>query len=215
MKLKPEKIDEKFDELISECKSIEQYMEVNKTKEISPIDYYRVLSSTIALLTHLGASVYIQLLNDYQKNSKIYPGILRGILESAKRETKFGLIQNIRFIISADALSDMLGQAEYLLDNDFKDPACVIIGGVLEQALKTVIENKYPSLSTNNYIGLGKLNEDLYKALEYDKVTFKFIDSYSSIRNSAAHGHYNDYNLSQVRDFLNFTKRLISDKFNV
>ncbi len=173
----------------------------------------------MALFTHLRATVYIELLNEYKNDYKIsdrvYPGSLKGILESAKREYEFGLIPNIKFIISADTLSDMLEQAEYLLNNEFKDPACVIIGGVLEQALKTIVENKYPTLSANKYIGLGKINEDLYKALEYDKVTYKFIDSYSSIRNSAAHGKYDEYNADQVKEFLNFTKRLISEKFKV
>jgi len=214
--MKPEKINQHFDELISECTSIENYMHINKTAVISPVDYYRVLSSTVALFTHLRATVYIELVDEYRKgNSKINPGILRGILESAKREYESGLIQNIKFIISADTLSDMLEQSEYLLDNDFKDPACVIIGGVLEQALKTIVENKHPTLSANKYIGISKLNEDLYKALEYDKVTFKFIDSYSAIRNSAAHGKYDEYNLQQVKEFLDFTKRLISDKFKI
>jgi hypothetical protein len=213
--MKTEKITLKFDELISECRSIEQYMKEQNAKEISPVDYYRVLSSTMVLLSNLRASVYLELLDEYRKNERVYPGIIRGILESAKREYKYGLIQNIKFIISADALSDMLEQAEYLLDNDYKDPACVIVGGVLEQALKTIIENKHPALSANKYVGLGKLNEDLYKALEYDKVTFKFIDTYSSMRNSASHGKYNEYNLKQDREFLGFTKKMISDKFKV
>lgn len=87
---------------------------------------------------------------------------------------------------------------------------------MLEETLRSMLENKYPSINFNPKEGHRKFNELLHKkASAYDKATFKFIDGYAELRNSAAHGKYNQYTKDQVREFLLFTRNFISNWFAV
>lgn len=202
----------KFDELIDEAAKVRAEREANvaRTGEsvISPVGYYRLFSSTIALLTYLQAKTYIDLAHSVRDPN---PGILQGILESARREFCFGLISHPRLLLAADSLEEMLEQASHLLANGYKDAACVLIGGTLEAALKSMLENKYPTAQFNPKEGLRKFNDKLYKDIgAYDRATHKLIDGYAEIRNASAHGEYDNYDAAQVDGFLRFTRNFIS-----
>jgi hypothetical protein len=212
------KIIKKFDELIREAQEIEAERRQNLEREgesvISPVGYYRLFSSTKILFTYLNASTYIALLNDIGIN-RINPGILQGLLESSKREFTFGLLSHPKILATADSMEDFLQQAEYLLEQDFKDPACVLIGGVLEETLRSMLENKYPEVKFNPKDGIRKFNKLLLEVSAYDKATYKLIDGYAEYRNLAAHGDYIKYTKSQVEDFLSFTRNFISNWFAI
>jgi Domain of unknown function (DUF4145) len=182
---------------------------------LSPIRFFRLLSSTKVLFAYLGADKHDELLTEYLK-IKINPETIQGVLESAKREFEFGLLNHPRILATADSMENMLEQAEYLLEQDYKDAACVIIGGTLESILKSMLTNKYPQIQFDSKKGLAHLNEKLHKeAVAYDKVTFKLIDSYRDIRNFSAHGNYSNYNKQRVKEFLDFTRGFISNWFAV
>ena len=90
--------------------------------------------------------------------------------------------------------------AEHLLDEGYKDPSAVMIGGVLKQHLK--------ELSTKNGIETTKsdktgkvvhltavsLNAELAKREVYGKLDNKNVTAWLYLRNKAAHGNYNEYN---------------------
>ncbi|HOO57342.1 MAG TPA: hypothetical protein PLN69_10995 [bacterium] len=217
--MEKQKIFSKFDELIDEAKRIseerDKNIEVSGESIISPVAYYRLLSSTKALFSYLNTTTYYEMIKESGTN-KINPGILQGILESAKREYAFGLLAHPKLIATADSMENFLEQAEYLLEQDYKDAACVIVGGVLEGVLRSMLENKYSSIEFNHRDGLRKLNEKLHKeASAYDKATYKLIDGYAELRNSAAHGNYQQYTNNQVREFILFTRNFISNWFAV
>jgi hypothetical protein len=177
--------------------------------------FFRLLSSTRVLFAYLNADLHSQLLMEYL-SGKLNPGIIQGVLESAKREFEFGLLNHPRILATADSMENLLEQAEYLIEQDYKDAACVIIGGTLESILKSMLTNKYPLISFDSKKGLAHLNEKLHKeASAYDKVTFKLIDSYPDLRNFSAHGNYTNYDKHQVKEFLDFTRRFISNWFSV
>jgi hypothetical protein len=205
----------KFDELIEEAKVSLLEWEASETDTISPVRFFRLLSSARVLFAYLNADVHSQLLTEYL-NTKINPGIIQGVLESAKREFEFGLLNHPRILATADSMENLLEQAEYLLDKDYKDAACVIIGGTLESTLKSMLTNKYPTISFDPKKGLAHLNQKLYSdANAYDKATWRLIDSYGDLRNYSAHGHYESYEKQQVKEFLDFTRRFISTWFSV
>lgn len=107
-------------------------------------------------------------------------------------------------------MDDMLQQAEYLLDNGYKDAACVLVGGALESILRSMVENTEGEIVKD---GLKKLNERLHKLSVYDKVTFHQIEAWTDLRNSAAHGDYKQVAKESVKDFLSFTRTFISSQF--
>jgi hypothetical protein len=207
------KVLAKFDELIAEAKEVgkDRDESVARTGEsvVSPVAYYRLFSSTMTLFMYLQAKTYLELVQSV--SAQVNPGILQGILESAKREFASGLVSHPRMLLTADSLEGLLEQAEHLLANDYKDAACVLVGGALEGALRSMMENKYPTIQFSPFDGLRKLNDKLFKeAQAYDRATHKLVDGYAEIRNSAAHGDYSAFAKSQVEGFLLFTRNFIS-----
>lgn len=214
-----EKIIEKFDELIKEADHL--YQKVIKDKsagEMPVIDtslYFKLLSSTKFILFYLGAEIHNKLVEQFC-SEKLNAGILQGVLESAKREFEAGFLSHPKILITAESMEDLLEQADYLLEQDYKDAACVLSGGVLELSLKSLLENKYPKIDFNPKQGIDHLNIKLYKeAKAYDKATFTLIDGYRELRNASAHGNYSKYDKLQVKNFIGFIRSFLSNWYSI
>lgn len=165
-------------------------------------------TQTLSLLTSfLGKdSVYV---NSFQETVKggfvscVKAG--QGILRAAKEDILDGYIQNFESLISANIFSDFLEMAGYLLDEDYKDAAAVIIGGTLEEhlrklCLKNSIEITIDSKSKPKRADL--MNADLVKTNAYQKSDQKNVTAWLDLRNRAAHGQYNSYSKEEVNIFL-------------
>lgn len=127
----------------------------------------------------------------------------KGILTSIKTEIDEGFLLSIKGILSAEIFTDFIEMAEHLLRENYKDPAAVMIGSVLEEHLR--------QLSTKNGITItveksgrdipkkaDTLNSELVKADVYNKLDQKNVTAWLDLRNKAAHGHYTEYSKEQV-----------------
>ncbi|MCK9639873.1 MAG: hypothetical protein M0R39_08185 [Prolixibacteraceae bacterium] len=136
-----------------------------------------------------------------------------GILEAVKYDLENGLLDDIQKLLRADIFSDFLEMGEHLLKEGYKDPAAVIIGSVLEDTLrKLAIAN---DISTTNEKGklltIEPLNVELAKKEVYNQLMRKQITSWADIRNSAAHGHYDQYDAKQVDQMQQFVQAFAAD----
>lgn len=127
-----------------------------------------------------------------------------GILTSIKKEIENGWIVSLKGLVSAEIFTDFIEMAEHLLEEGYKDPAAVIIGGVLEEHLRQLcIVNK---IETDDLKGKPKkadlLNAELASATIYNRLDQKNVTSWLDLRNKAAHGKYNEYNKDQVVSML-------------
>jgi len=128
------------------------------------------------------------------------------ILKSLKEDIENDYITSLRSIVSAEIFSDFLEMADYLLKKEFKDPAAVLIGGVLEEHLRQLCtKHEIPitkQKNDNNEVPkkAAEMNSDLYKNEKYDKVMMQSVSAWLTIRNDASHGNYNNYNAQQVRN---------------
>ena len=91
-----------------------------------------------------------------------------------------------------------------LLDNNYKDAAAVMIGGVLEEHLRQLcakngVETTIEKHSKTVSLQAARLNEGLAKAGVYGKLNQKNIVALLDLRNNAAHGKYDKYDASQVK----------------
>ncbi|WBL23837.1 HEPN domain-containing protein [Zunongwangia sp. HRR-M8] len=106
--------------------------------------------------------------------------------------------------------------AEHLLEENYKDPAAVMIGSVLEEHLKQLCQKE----SIETFIikndkkipkKADRLNSELASNNCYNKLDQKSITSWLDLRNKAAHGHYSEYSIEQVnlmyQGVLNFISR--------
>ena len=129
------------------------------------------------------------------------------ILNSVKKELEDGWIFELKDLVTAEIFTDFLEMAEYFLSEGYKDPAAVIIGGVLEEHLRQLCQkNSIPTTITKEEkevaIKANKLNQDLVKAGQYNKLEMKNVTAWLDLRNKAAHGKYNEYDKSQVEGML-------------
>lgn len=128
---------------------------------------------------------------------------LLGVLKSLRKAYAQDYLSTVEELVHADMFSDFLGMAEYLLDSGYKDPAAVMVGGVLEQHLRNLcVKHKTPV--TNNDGSARKasqMNDDLAK-VAYDKLVHKGVTYWLDVRNKAAHGKYAEYDENVVRQML-------------
>ncbi len=57
-------------------------------------------------------------------------------LKALRRDCQEGFLTNIQGLVRAEVFADFLEMAEYLLGQGDKDAAAVLVGGVLEEALR-------------------------------------------------------------------------------
>lgn len=139
-----------------------------------------------------------------------------GILIGINKEIEGGWLVKIKGLVTAEVFSDFLEMSEYLLKENYKDPAAVMIGSVLEGHLRQLCGNNGISIEV---IKDGKpipkkaemLNSELTAANVYNKLDQKGITSWLDLRNKAAHGKYEEYTKEQVdimyQGVLNFISR--------
>ena len=114
-------------------------------------------------------------------------------------------------LVHADQFSDFLEMAEGLQTGGYKDAAAVIAGSTLEQHLRNLaiqagIESQKPDGAPKK---ADALNAELSAAGIYNKLEQKSVTASLDLRNSAAHGKYDAYDVRQVaaliqglRDFI-------------
>ena len=127
----------------------------------------------------------------------------RGILSSIKTEIDEGWLNSIKGILSAEIFTDFIEMAEHLLSENYKAPAAVMIGSVLEEHLRQLsIKNGISTTTEKNGKDIPKkadlLNSELVKATVYNKLDQKNVTAWLDLRNKAAHGNYTEYSKEQV-----------------
>ena len=185
--------------------------DVHGRSEAEQTEVYISLAAAIERLAPAGTYYYTSL-QHVRKGGISYRSIpdLVGIAEALKTEYESGYLHKIEELIHADLLSDFLDMGEYLLAEGYKDPAAVIIGGVLEEHLrKLCLKNSIAITINNRFKKADMMNSDLSNNGIYNKLDQKNVTAWLDLRNKAAHGKYTEYTdeqveftLSAIRDFI-------------
>lgn len=131
------------------------------------------------------------------------------ILEALREDVDSGHFFDEELLITADAFADILEQAEYLLDKNYKDASAVLIGAVLESTLRKLCDKDKLSYSKDTTI--NPLNDILKKNGVYNALIHKQIVAWADIRNNASHGHFDKYKKEDVLDMLKWVKKLLGN----
>ena len=137
---------------------------------------------------------------------------LIGTLKALRTEFQAGYLASLAEIIHADTFADFLEMASYLLEQGYKDAAAVIAGSVLEQRLRDLcLKHLLPIVDANNRPKKAEtMNVDLRAASVYPLNQQKDVTAWLGLRNSAAHGQYNDYDVPRVRVFIDSIRLFLS-----
>ncbi|MCY3683334.1 MAG: hypothetical protein OXH16_18200 [Gemmatimonadetes bacterium] len=126
------------------------------------------------------------------------------ILNSIKQEIEGDWLFTVKGLVAAELFADFLEMADHLLTQEYKDPAAVIIGSVLEEHLRQLCNANSVSIEFENNQGIlipkkaDRLNSDLAKENVYSKLDQKAVTMWLDLRNKAAHGKYDEYTSEQV-----------------
>lgn len=129
---------------------------------------------------------------------------LMGIVQAVRQAVSGDYLVSVEEFIHAQVFTDFLAMADYLRETGYKDPAAVIAGTVLEQHLRKLCLKH--NLTTEATDTAGKsypkkaetLNTELAGQKVYGKNEQKQVTAWLGIRNSAAHGKYDEYTPAQV-----------------
>jgi len=202
---------------------IDRGKEIEKTKKNPPsnfIGFDSTVDSQAANQWH--ASAKSILANSFGRDSEHYAlfeqcfekGVtyspLRmgiGILSAAKEDLEHGYVQDIRNLVAAEMFSDLLDQASELLQAGYFGPAAVLAGAVLEDNLRKLCEMTDTDLPDKPK--LDYMNSQLAKAGTYNKLTQKRLTAIADIRNSAAHGKWDEFSEKDVEDMIKWITSFI------
>jgi hypothetical protein len=119
-------------------------------------------------------------------NKAVVVMALLGTVRSIKDAIEGGHLISFAHLVVAEAFSNLLDQAEYLLSKGFWLAAGVLGRAVLEEALRALAQTA-ECLPDKARPTLNDLNSALYKNEVYDKLEFKLIDTLAVIGNDCAH----------------------------
>ena len=203
---------QRFDELLRKADEVESTREsAGPNAHINHEAFEEWSTSAMSLLNRVfgESSVHYQ---NFNRHYSAFQGWIRifskcrGAFKAAKDDYEGGYLFNLKSLVSAEVLDNVLEQAKELLNAGYKDPACVVTGVTLETALKDLCNRKSIPLGK-----LDKMNADLAKAGVYNSVKQKQITAWADLRNKAAHGDWSQYNNKDVDDMINGVNRFIAD----
>jgi hypothetical protein len=125
--------------------------------------------------------------------------LLAGVLQALRADFDAGYLRSIEELIHANVFADFLEMADELQTKDFKDPAAVLAGSVLEEHLRKLAVASGVTIEVNGKPKKADtINAELAKAEVYNKLEQKSVTAWLDLRNKAAHGMYGEYNADQV-----------------
>lgn len=125
------------------------------------------------------------------------------ILLALRNEIEGGWLFQLKAVVAAELFSGFIDQAEHLLGQGYKDAAAVMLGSVLEEQLRQLCK-KHDVETYDVRDGkeiprkADRLNSELARAGVYTALEAKQVIAWLAVRNSAAHGKYDEYTANQV-----------------
>ena len=162
-------------------------------KRLSP-PHSTYIGQADSVLLHQGLSV------DASNTIRDLAGILQAIrLDYAGERTK-----RFEELVHCDMFADLLEAAEYLMEKFSKDPAAVMVGGVLEQHLRELCRKHGIDTTSANRKAkmIDAMNTDLAKQAVYNTIEQKLVTGWAGLRNAAAHGNFGEYDTQQVKQMI-------------
>ena len=173
------------------------------------------VENLIIKISSKGSSYHKDFYNHVTDNALYKLKIGIGILESLKEELEEGFLEAIQNLITAEVFTDFLDTANYLLSNGYKDPAAVLAGTVLENGLKKIAKKNNISIQGRHgkEDGIGVLNNKLSQQQIYNELKKRSIHAWKEIRDSAAHGKFNEYTKNDVKTMVDGISGFLSEYF--
>lgn len=175
---------------------------------------HRWVVASLQLIDHVAGRESL-FYSEFKRLARDYPdpydlSRATGALQAFSEGWDAGLLRSRELLLSAELFEDGLELAEYMLTKDYKDPAAVVVGVVLESALRKMCQLRGIPLGGRET--LEPLNVALAKhdPPAYNRAMFKQITAWGNIRNDAAHGRWDQYDSAQVKLMLDGVRNFVA-----
>ena len=225
------KVRAQFNELIDEAEKLLKFFDEQSE------DQYRIHEAWC-----VKASGLVLLLYDKSDEAEKYQAILERIwpfgysfvgftreavlaklstLSGLKHNYDNGYLDSLHDRAVANISADYMEQAEALLGEGIQGqydhvPAAVLCGAVLENRLRQFCEQQEPPIETRKQNGdpktLGPLIGELERRKLFDRLIFKNLKAWADIRNSAAHGKFDEFARHDVEMMLSGVQHFLSTR---
>jgi hypothetical protein len=176
-----------------------------RASEVDAVEMQTRLLAALRRVAPVGSAYAEQAarINDHGGHAGYVVLGLAGVLSAVRADYESGYMQRVEALINADVFGDFLEMADELLSKDYKDPAAVIVGSVLEEHLRKLAGNAGLEVEADGRPRKADtLNADLRKADVYNNLEQKSVTAWLDLRNKAAHGQYDEYDKAQVEALL-------------
>ena len=136
-----------------------------------------------------------------------------GVVRALRDGVEGGYLQKVETLVSAEVFDNLLDMAEHLLDSEYKDPAASLAGAVLEDSLRRICRNN--DITVKNDDNIGSLNQKLFQKTVYGKPQMKQVVHWQSIRDSADHGKFEEYNAETVKNMLEGVRNFLASQLSL
>ena len=134
------------------------------------------------------------------------PGVQ--ILTRLRSDIANGYLRKTANIISAEVFDDFLEMAQHLLDEGYKDPAASLTGAVLEDGLRRIARNN--AITVTDRDDLNSLRDKCAGKKIFSNLVRQQITPWTTLRNSADHGKFDEYDAQQVRSMISDVRSFLA-----
>lgn len=141
-----------------------------------------------------------------------YPSSVKsglGVLRAALEDVEHGYMDTIQQMAAAEVFTDLIEQAEHLLETGYKDPAASLVGAVLENGLRSLAARNGIAVSERD--NLSALNNKLGEKGIYDRLRQKQVAVWTEVRDNADHGHFERVTEGDVADLIKGVRGFLAD----
>lgn len=175
---------------------------------------WKTKAHQILVLALGNESIHVQTFVNVERPEWNYYGAAErhSVLKAAHDDYVNGFI-TMRALVEAEVFDSILEQADELLGQGYKDAAAVMVGGVLEEHLRSMCVTRGIPIANprGRRLTLSPLNDALRAANAYNVMKWRQVGSWGDLRNHAAHGDYGQYNAEDVAALLSDVRRFCAD----
>ena len=212
-----EEIKKRIVELVQEADALsreDQYGQIlNKAQMPSCKGWIVAAINIISLSCEGSTSAYLRLSNEiaareygYAINRQV--GELAAILKNLLLDIDKGLVSSIFFQAHAIAFDDFLDHAVEYQKKDMKNEAGVIAGVVFEDSIRKICEKNSIGQADRK---LDQLISELSSKNIIPMIKAKRARVSAHVRTKATHAQWEEFDLSDVNETIEFTKELIRE----
>jgi len=130
----------------------------------------------------------------------------RGVFKAAKEDYEGGYLFNLRALVKAETLVDVLDQAQVFKNANYVDTACILAGVALEIAIKEICTREGGTPGKFN-----SMNEELRKKDIYNQAMWEQLKTWYTRRSQPAHGNFDQSTPRDADDMINGIRRFVED----